>query len=271
MNWHVPSATLVAYVNDEGTDADAWSVEAHLVNCEPCRASLAGIAIPGDALDADWEALAARLPRQGKTRPGSWQREARVMVSSGPAARLSWFVACLLVLGVAVFVGSADVPGLIPWVGVLAPAVVVLGVAVSYGGGLDDSYEIIASTSNGGLRLLLIRTVSVLVIAIPMALIANLLTGYGSPVPWLAATLGLTLLSLAGGSVIGVTRAAAIFGTAWVLAAGAPLFGESTSVLLVSEAVPFWLALSAVAGAVVALRRGSFNQLPIRTGREVPT
>lgn len=271
MNWHVPPATLIAYARDAGTDADAWSVEAHLINCEPCRNSLADVPSLGDVLDARWDALAAQLPAQGRSRPGSWRREARVLVGSGPAARLSWIVACLLVLGVAVLAASTSEPGRIPWVGVLAPAVVVLGVAVSYGTGLDDSYEIIASTSNGGLRLVLIRTVSVLAVTVPVALIANVLTGYGSPVPWLVATLALTLLSLAVGSVIGVTRAAVIVGTVWTLAAGAPLFGDSTSAMLAPEAVPVWLALSVVTAVIVGARRGAFNQLPLRTGGEVPT
>lgn len=264
MTWHIPDSIIDAYLSGQVGDADAWSVEAHLVSCDECRRALSNAAHsdPDTVTDRVWETVSARLSPSGVARPGTRWRGSWVMVASGPAARWAWLASCAVVIVLAVVLGVYQ--GSAPWLGVVAPLLPVMGVGMSYGSGLDHSYEVIASTPGGGLKLLLIRTVAVLAVSTPTVLVAGLLIGYGSPWHWMAASLGLTLMALALGSVVGVERAAALVGVAWVAASGAPLLrSSSVPVWLAPESLSTWLVVIVTAGVLVALRRKAFNNLPL--------
>lgn len=271
MTWHVPDEMLHEYLTGRVAGADAWSVEAHLTECERCRDALA-VAHPttvpdrAAALDETWAAIAAELPKQpAPVARGTRRREVRVLLAAGPAARWAWLAACALVLAFAAALGAAGATST-PWLGIVAPVVPLLGVAASYSTGLDDAYEVIASTPGGGLRLLLLRSAVVLAVTTPVALVGNALTGYGSPVPWLLASLTLTLLTLAVGSLIGIERAAAAVGFAWLVAVGSTLVEPSGAVpaLLTHDAVPAMLAAAATAAVVIMIRHDAFHELPAR-------
>jgi hypothetical protein len=265
--WHVPEPTLRGYLAGRIHDSDAWSVEAHLTSCETCRRGLATFSAAdpewATTLENGWTALVGALPPQGRVRPGSRLREAHILVAGGPAARWAWLVACVLVLIFAAAAGAAGISQ-VPWLGIVAPAVPLLGVAASYGSGLDDAYEVIAATPAGGLRLLLVRTAVVLVVTTPIALVAGLIARYGSPTPWLLASLALTLLTLALGSAIGVERAAVAVGAGWVIAVSMTALdpGRRLPVVLTPDAVPVLLAAAAAAAAVIVLRRSAYNHMP---------
>jgi hypothetical protein len=158
--------------------------------------------------------------------------------------------------------GASNVTS-VPWLGVVAPLVPLLGVAASYGSGLDDAYEVIASTPAGGLRLLLVRSAAVLAVTTPIALAAGGIGGYGSPAPWLLASLTLTLAALALGSAVGVERAAAVVGTAWVVAVGGAVVNPPAPppALLTLDAAPVLVTAIAFAVTVIAVRRGEFNHI----------
>ena len=266
MTWHLSAEALRAYVAGSVADADAWSIEAHLTACEKCRGALADISTHEDdqeqRLQDRWTALAAELPVQGSVRSGSKWREALVLVSGGPTARWAWVSACVIVLVLAAALGAAETVRT-PWLGIIAPLAALLGVAASYGSRLDAAYELIAATPAGGLRLLLVRTASVLAVTTPIALVAGGVTGYGSPVPWLLASLALILATLALGSVTGVESAAAVMALAWITGITITLLDPSRHMpaLLTLDAAPWLLAVAVAAGAVVAARRESFNQL----------
>lgn len=268
LTWHIPEPTLHAYVAGRVQEPDAWSVEAHLTSCETCRQQLAAVAAADPeraaALEQGWTALAGALPRQGEIRPGSRWREVRVLVAAGPAARWAWLAACVLVLIFAAMAGESGLSQL-PWLGIVAPVVPLLGVAASYGSGLDDAYEVIAATPAGGLRLLLVRTAAVVAVTTPVALVAGAITGYGSPAPWLLASLALTLLTLALGSAIGVERAAALVGAGWAVAVSMTVLdsGRRLPIVLTPDAVPVLLAAAAAAAAVIVVRRSAYNNMPM--------
>lgn len=267
LTWHVPEPTLRAYLAGRTQDADAWSVEAHLTSCETCRQALATISAADPerttALDHGWTALADALPPQGRARPGSRWREARILVVGGPAARWAWLAACLLVLIFAATAGAAGTAQ-VPWLGIIAPVIPLLGVAASYGSGLDDAYEVIAATPAGGLRLLLVRTAVVLAVTTPVALVAGAVTGYGSPAPWLLASLALTLLTLALGSAVGVERAAVVVGAGWAIAVSTAIADpvQRVPAVLTPDAVPVLLAVIVAGVTVITARRAAFNHLP---------
>lgn len=281
MTWHIPHSVLDDYRSGRLHDSDAWSVEAHLTSCEYCRDALA-VAIAEDpvaasALSGGWAELEERLPsKQGNPRAGSVWRELVVLAAAGPAARLAWLASCTVVLVIAAVLGMNDITTL-PWVGMVAPVLPVLGVAASYGSGLDDTYEVITSTPGGGFRLLLIRSAVVLAVTTPLALVAGVVTGKGSPVPWLLASLSLTLATLALGSVIGVARAAVASGLVWLIVIGnwsdpnpgkrPGGMGEAITrdvdiFVLTPDAIPIWLAVAAVAAFVVIVRRQAYDHLP---------
>jgi hypothetical protein len=274
MTWHLSAEAARAYIAGSVADADAWSIEAHLTACERCRGALADMSQyedePRERLQARWTAMAADLPAQGRVRSASTWREAWVLVSGGHAARWAWLTACALVLVLAAAVDAIDVART-PWLGIVAPLAPLLGVAASYGSRLDSAYELIAATPAGGLRLLLVRSASVLAITTPIALVAGGVTGYGSPVPWLLASLALVLATLALGSVIGIEPAAAVMALAWIASITSTLLepGRHIPALLTLDAAPWSLAVAVVAGVVVTARRASFNELPGRPRIEV--
>ncbi len=274
MTWHLSAEAVRAYLAGSVADADAWSIETHLTACEKCRVALADMSQyedePRERLRARWTALAGDLPAQGRVRSASRWREAFVLVSGGHAARWAWLSACVFVLILAAALGAYDAVRT-PWLGIVAPLAPLLGVAASYGSRLDTAYELIATTPGGGLRLLLVRSASVLAITTPIALVAGGVTGYGSPVPWLLASLALVLATLALGSVIGIEPAAAVMALGWIASITSTLFepGRHIPAPLTLDAAPWSLAVAVVAGVVVAARRGSFNELPGRPRIEV--
>lgn len=265
MTWHLSADSLRTYLAGSVTDVDAWSVEAHLTECERCRVLLAEASAADDArrerLDGRWAALEAELPAQGDVRAGGRWREAWLLVAGGPAARWAWLAASVVVLGLAAALGMA---GPDPLLGIIAPLVPVLGVAASYGSRLDGPSEIIASTPSGGLRLVLVRAAAVLAATAPLALVAGAVTGYGSPGPWLAACLALTLGTLALGTAIGIERAAAVLAVTWLVAVGGSHLDADWPGVLTAEAVPWLLAVAAAAALVVTVRRESFSRLAIQ-------
>jgi hypothetical protein len=275
MTWHLPAETLRRYLAGAVTETAAWSVEAHLTECERCRRLLAGVSAADDArrrrLDDGWATLAAALPPPGRAPAGTRWREARMLLAGGPAARGAWLVACTIVLVLAAALGAAGTSR-IPWLGVIAPLVPVLGVAASYGSRLDAPHEIIAATPAGGLRLLLVRTVSVLAATTPIALVAGYVSGYGSPAPWLLASLALTLATLALGTVLGIERAATVLAVGWVLAVSSVFLDPfwRRPVVLTADAMPWMLAVAVAAAAIIAVRRESFNHLAVHSRIEVP-
>ncbi|HEY8473148.1 MAG TPA: anti-sigma factor [Natronosporangium sp.] len=279
MSWHLPAATLRGYLAGAVTDPVGWSVEAHLTECERCRRLLAELSTADEQarrrLDDGWAALAAALPPPGAATPdrapaGTRWREAWLLLAGGPVARWAWLLACALVLVFAAVLTAVETSR-VPWFGLVAPLVPVLGVAVSYGSRLDAPREIIAATPGGGLRLLLIRTLSVLLATTPIALVAGHLSGYGAPTPWLLASLALTLATLALGSVIGIGWAAAGLAVGWVAVVSSaflyPVWRQP--LVLTAEAEPWLVAVAAVAAVVIALRREAFNHLTVHSRIEV--
>lgn len=281
MTWHVPEDTLRAYVDGRITDADAWSVEAHVASCERCRSAVAQtmVANPEHAaeLARSWVSITANLPEQGRVRRGSVARRYTVLLASGPAARWAWLVAIVVVLALSAGLDQlTPSPGLfgspVAILPLVAPVLPVLGVAASYGSGLDDTYEVIASTPGGGVRLALVRTLAVLAVTIPATLISGLTTDLGWSVVWLLPCLALTSLTLAIGSVIGIGRSAALLGTGWVVIVSAQAMADKSVTiadpsvpLLTSTAMPGWLVLLGLAVAAIAIRREAFNHLSLST------
>ncbi|PSK92996.1 putative zinc finger protein [Haloactinopolyspora alba] len=276
MTWHVPESTMRAYVGDTIADTDAWSIEAHLTECERCRHQVAVTAVgtpTAELVERSWSAVATAPPGQGRVRCGGRWRAFVSLAASGAAARGAWLLAMVVILLASMVldltgarVGAAGTGGGgLPWLTLLAPLIPVIGVAATYDAGLDDAGEIVASTPSGGLRLLLVRTLAVLVVVVPAAFVVGLVSSRSEPAGWLLPSLALTASTLAIGSAVGVATGAVAVMVAWFGVVGGRAFTARTEPAYLPADTPLlWLSLAALAVAVVALRAGAFSRLPLQ-------
>lgn len=224
MTWHVVRDDLRAYGRGELAPPLLWSADTHLLACARCRAVLAEVS-DAAPLDKGWERLDAELdaPRAGflesaLVRIGVADHTARLLAAT-PVLRLSWLGAVIAVLAMTVLatgtVRTAETPGLFL---ALAPLLPLAGVALSYGPVLDPTYEMAVVSPTHGFRLLLIRTVPVLAMALVLNGLATLaLPSYGlRALAWLLPALALTSTGLALTPRLGPVLAPCLVGGTWV-------------------------------------------------------
>lgn len=226
--WHLPETTITGYAAGRLDPVQTMSTEAHLSGCAQCRTALP---VDPEWLEGSWDRLAATVlePRAGPAEQAlRWCRvpehTARLLAGT-PALSRAWFGALLLVLGSAVgfaYLGGiaspADPVRLLPFL-LVTPVLPVAGVALAYGRRVDPAYELIAATPLAGGRLLLVRTLAVLSVAVAGAgLAAPVLPGAGAAaVAWLLPTLALTAACLALSTRVPVPVAAGLAGAGWAI------------------------------------------------------
>jgi hypothetical protein len=143
-----------------------------------------------------------------------------------------------------------------------APVLPLIGVAASWTRALDPAHELVAGTPAAGLPLLLWRTLVVLAIVVPVALLAGVVTGADGPAAWLLPCLALTAAALEIGSVVGLVRATCAVGVAWAAGVVLPaLATASTPAALEPSWLPVWTALALAAAGVIAQRRHAYRRL----------
>ena len=101
----------------------------------------------------------------------------------------------------------------------LAPIVPVIGVAMAYGPQSDRAHEVAVAAPLSGLRLLLLRTATVLGAAGTLALLTALVapTRGWLRLAWLLPGLATTMVTLAAATRVGVRRAAYFVAGGWML------------------------------------------------------
>ena len=256
MTWHVSEEDLRAYARGELAPPVLWSADTHVTACARCRAVLAEVGDPV-ALDAGWERLDAELdaPRPGffealLLRLGVAGHTARLLAAT-PALRGSWLGAVVAVLMMSVVAAYAGRTTSSPTLFLaLAPLLPLAGVALSYGPALDPTYEMAVVSPMHGFRLLMIRTVAVIVASLGLDGLATLaLPGYGlRALAWLLPALALTTTGLTLSARLGPVLAPSVVGGGWALllvAAHASADGGTLA--------PFTAAGQGVAAAVAAL------------------
>lgn len=237
MSFHIADETLQAYLAGTIAPASAWSVEAHVTDCAPCRQRVMAsqdVAPSADRLAAIWDdvedvldvpnptvlerlLVAVRVP----------DHLARLLVAT-PALTGAW----LLAVGtVAVLLGGlalaapdhrTDLEAALPFLA-LAPLLPVVGVGLAFGAWADPTHELGVAAPMSGLRLLLVRMVAVLATTMPLvAAGALLLPGFTwASLAWVLPSLALSVVSLALSTWVLPQAAVAAVSIVWLAATAA--------------------------------------------------
>ena len=279
MTWHADKDLLDGYGAGKLSLAHAASVEAHLVACAHCRAEL-GRTVDARRLTATWAAIETVLdaPRLGPVerllrRVGVSPEMARLLAST-PSLRTSWMAAVTLALAFAVaaaHAGSGERAVLLFLV--VAPLLPLAGVAAAFAPGVDPAAEVALVAPMRTFRLLLVRSVAVLVATLMLtALAAVSLPGPGwAAAAWLLPSLALVATTLALSTYLSPVTAAVGIAAVWVsgvlasevMAAGGVaalrVGGPIASAAFHTAGQVTFCLVAVVAGAVFMTRRHVFE------------
>lgn len=220
--WHAGDDLLRAYVEGRLDAVLGASLERHLDGCAECRAGIRPLTDPR-LLEQTWSGLRTAAE---STPPPRLIRAARrlgvpeptcVLLAATASLRAAWLSGALVALGFAV--AATMVQGervLWPFL-LVAPLIPVLGVAAAYGPS-EDPFEALAVTAPyGRTRLILVRSVAVLVTSVPGACLLGLAVPGPAwvAVAWLGPALTMLPLVLALASWVGPRLAGAVMALAW--------------------------------------------------------
>ncbi|MFE7117578.1 zf-HC2 domain-containing protein [Streptomyces sp. NPDC057654] len=264
---HLGTQALRAYRGGLLRGAALLRADAHLAGCADCRAVLSRYADPARSA-ATWARLTAE---RDAPEPGAVERvlltlrvpgHAARLITATPALRRSWLAGAVLTLLLTLAVahlGQAASATLPFWV--VAPALPVGGVALSFGPRVDPMYEMTVVAPFHGVQLLLLRTVTVVATAlVPAVVIAVALPeSAGRTLGWLLPSLALTSLTLALSARIDPVVAACVVGGAWALCLS--LLFEPVRGLLLSAGGQAGAAIVLCGAALsIALTRASYDR-----------
>ncbi len=220
--WHADRDLLTAYVDGGLGPVEGASVEQHLNRCSQCRRAI-GPLVDAPALDRVWAGvleavesppppLPARLARRlGVAEPTT------ILLAATASLRTAWVVSAFVALGFAAAAaalsgGAALAPFLL-----VAPLVPVLGVASAYGPREDPLESLVVTAPYGRTRLILVRSLGVLVSVLPFAVCLGLVL-HGPvwlAVAWLGPALALVPILMALSCFVGPRAGATAVAIAW--------------------------------------------------------
>jgi hypothetical protein len=222
--WHLDDDVLRRYADGAGSLAEGASVEQHVLSCEPCRARVSATAAEVRVIDfaAVWDRTrdAAEVPR-----PSVFERllrtaglpahEAR-LVAVASAFRGAWLAGVVTILAfAAVAAATGNTSGMWLFLAV-APVVPCLVVASSYDPWLDPALEPELVTPYPALRLILLRTIAVLALALPAVILFGLAVPGETAFAWLLPAAGFVALVLAASTWVTPLRAAVAVSSVWL-------------------------------------------------------
>ena len=274
--WHLDDDMLRRYAERTDSLAEGASAEQHLMACGPCRtrvgaaataaASVTGLSVIDFAAVWDRTRDAVEVPR-----PSVFERVLRGAGLPPPEARLVavasafrgvWLAGVAAVLAFAALAAAVGhARGVWLFLSV-APVVPCLVVAAGYDPRMDPALEPELVTPYPVLRLVLLRTVAVLALALPAVLLAGLVVPGKTAFAWLLPAVGFVAVVLAASTWVSPLRAAiavscAWLGVVWLLAArsGAP------DAVLQGRAQAGFLVLAAASFVIFVVRRRRLRQL----------
>jgi len=265
--WHLDDGALRRYVDRADSLAEGASAEQHLLSCEQCRARVSAAAGVID-LAAVWDRTrdAVEVPR-----PSGFERLLRVaglpahearLVAVASAFRGVWLAGAAAVLAFAALaaaVGHARGAWLFLAV---APAVPCLLVAAGYDPRLDPALEPELVTPYPALRLVLLRTIAVLALALPAVLLSGLVVPGETAFAWLLPAVGFVAVVLAASTWVSPLRAAIAVSLAWLALVWllATRSGPPDAIVQ-GRAQAGFLVLAAASFVIFILRRRRLRQL----------
>lgn len=259
--WHAPYELLAAYAAGSLDAVLGASLERHLDGCAECRAAVLPLSDPR-LLDEAWASVRTSL--ESPNRP--WllrvaqrlglRESTAILLGAAASLRVAWLCSGIVALG---FAAAATVMArdyaLWPFL-LVAPLIPVIGVAASYAPA-DDPFEALAVTSpHGRTRLILIRTLAVLTIAVPAATLLGLTLPGPTwvAVAWLGPGLSMLSLLLALAGFTGPRMASAVICLLWCgLVVGSSRTMPTTWPVEATQQLAY-LALAAAAGGVLLVR-----------------
>jgi hypothetical protein len=265
--WHIDDGTLRRYVERTDSLAEGASAEQHLLSCDQCRARVNAAASVID-LAAVWDRTrdAVEVPR-----PSGFERlllvaglpahEAR-LVAVASAFRGAWLTGVAAILGFAALAAAlGHARGLWLFLAV-APVVPCLVVASSYDPWLDPALEPELVAPYPALRLIMLRTIAVLALALPAVLLFGLVVPGETAFAWLLPAVGFVAMVLAASTWFSPLRAAIAvssvwFGSIWLLAARS----RSPAAVLQDRTQAGFLVLTVASLVIFLVRRRRLRQL----------
>jgi len=255
--WHADPSLIERYASGSIDQANAASVEEHLIACGPCRA-LAAQAVDRTRLELVWTKVRAEadrppMPLVARLLVGLGVREhvAR-LIAATPALTLSWVLAIVMALGWSVAVARTGPVSPLFFL-IVAPLIPLSGVALAYGPGVDPTFEMTVAAPMSSFRLFVLRAGTVLVATIALIGIAStVLPSMGMrAIAWMLPALGVTFAAAALSTWWHSALASASVGTAWIVLSILSYSVHTGQVLSV--------IITVGAAALIAVRAGTFE------------
>ena len=220
--WHLEPTVLEEYVDGRLDALAGASVEQHLLVCADCRTAVAPL-VRAPELDLVWDRVEDAVLRPAQPAPIRAARAlgltepASVLLTASASLRTAWVSSSVVALGFAVMASVVTSGGVLWPFLVVAPLIPAIGVAVSYDHSAESLEMLVATSPYGRHRLILARTLGVLVTSLPVAFLLSLLLP--GPVwvaaAWLGPALAMIPVLMAIASFIGPRPAAAMLAVLW--------------------------------------------------------
>jgi hypothetical protein len=272
IGWHVDDETLRRYVERTDSVAEGASVEQHLLTCALCRAGVnaAATAVAPAAVDlaAVWNRTrdAVEVPRPSVferllSAAGLPAHEAR-LVALASALRAVWLFGVAAVLAFAALAAEIGHARGLWYFLAVAPLAPCLLVAFSYDRRMDPALAPETVTPYPALRLILLRTIAVLALALPAVLLLGLVVPGEAPFAWLLPAVGFVAVVLAASTWVSPLNAAMVVSAGWLMTVWllATRLASPTAVLQTRIQVAF-LVLATTAFGIFLVRRRHLRQL----------
>ncbi|HEX9520446.1 MAG TPA: hypothetical protein VF940_30215 [Streptosporangiaceae bacterium] len=266
-SWHVDEMALRRWIGRSDSLADSASVEQHLLWCDQCRervnAAVTGRPAPGVVDLGDmWSQIrdAVELPRSSVferllQRAGLPAHDAK-LVAVASAFRGKWLAG---VTGVLTFVALAaalgDSRGVWLFLAV-APLVPCIAVAFSYDPKVDPALEPELVTPYPALRLVLLRTVAILGMALPAVALFGLFVPGRAPYTWLLPAVGCVAAVLALSTWTSSLRAAVAVSAVWLVVVWSLVAQAGSPDVVLHARFQIGYLVLAVTSTVIFLVRG---------------
>jgi hypothetical protein len=193
-----------------------------VLKCAHCRDQVAALVPETERPPWDDVLAAIEVPRPGPTerlmvRLGLSHSDS-IVVSSAPTLRVAWLLGTIGVLFFVVIAAVLAHDGGVGLFLIVAPLIPVTSVAAAYGPSSDPSYETVLTSPYAMVRLILLRTVSVLVTSVPLVVVAGLFlpTSPLVAVAWLLPAAGFIAVVLTASNWVEPTYAAAVVAGGWI-------------------------------------------------------